>query len=145
NYYYSSLQSAQLDQFSDQLFVELDIGAQMDMTCELLPRYGVNSGYVVLYENPHNPMERARLIMALHNKERIPIDGDGILFPTKEMLPRSFMQQLKERQTDLIVQTLQHGENKLGYVVFQFDRKVNRAFDVIRFRLAIALKSAISM
>jgi len=145
SYYHSSLQTADLDQFSEELFVDLDIDKQMQLIEDSLSKYGMTCGFIVLYDDPDQPMTTARLIMAFIGEERLNIGKDGLRFTTKDLLPQEIMSRLKEQRTNTVVLALHHGDSKLGYAIFGFEHKINRAFEVLRQRLSIALKGAVLM
>jgi diguanylate cyclase (GGDEF)-like protein len=140
-YFLSSLQTAQLDQFSEELFSALHYREQMKRTEELLAKYGIRYAFVALYEDPDKPLDMARLILEVRDGQWIE-HGEGVVFPTLELLPESVRRQLSDRRLDLVVQVLYHGDTRLGYTVFSFDDRVTRYYDVINSRLSIALKNA---
>lgn len=144
-YLLSSLQTAQLERISEELFGELDIKQQMNIISTMLPRYGVMNGYIVLYENAEQPMKQARLIMAIHEGKRMDTGEDGITFPTRQLLPDNYIQLLSEQRSSHAVLALHHGDAMLGYAIFRFDRKLNRHYELIRHRLSVSLKSALLM
>lgn len=140
-HFLSSLQTAQLELFSEELFSGLHYQEQMKRTEELLAKYGIRYGYVTMFENPDNPLDQSRLILEVHDGNWVE-RGEGVLFPTRELLPAEVKDKLKDKRLDLVVQVLFHGDSRLGYSVFSFDDKVTRYYDVINNRLSIALKNA---
>lgn len=145
SYLLSSLHTAQLERFSEELFGELDMKQQMDIISMMLPRYGIMNAYIILYEDADKPMKQARLIMAIHDGKRMDTGEQGISFPTKQMLPEAYIQLLKQQRSDHAVLALHHGDIQLGYAIFRFNRKLNRHYELIRHRLSVSLKSAILM
>lgn len=141
HYFLSSLQTAQLEQFSEELFSALHYQEQMQRTEELLTKYGIRFGFIALYEDSDNPLDKARLILKVMNGKWVEM-GEGITFPTRDLLPAEVKLELKAHRVDLVVQVLFHGDTQLGYSLFSFDDKVTRYYEVINNRLSIALKSA---
>lgn len=141
SYFLSSLQTAQLDQFSEELFSALHYKEQMKRTEELLAKYGIRYAFVALYENPDQPLDRSRLILEVQDGNWVELE-DGIVFPTLELLPPSAKRKLDGQRLDLVVQVLYHGDARLGYTMFSFDDRVTRYYEVINNRLSIALKNA---
>ena len=141
HFFLSSLQTAQLDQFSEELFSALHYREQMKRTEELLAKYGIRYAFIALYEDPDNPLDRARLILEVQDGEWGEL-GEGVVFPTLDLLPGDVKRKLQNRRLDLVVQVLYHGEARLGYTVFGFDDRVTRYYEVINNRLSIALKNA---
>lgn len=140
-YFLSSLQTAQLEQFSEELFSALHYREQMKQMKELLAKYGIRYGFVALYEDPDKPLEHSRLILEVQDGHWIEL-GEGIAFPTLDLLPESARRKVKNQRLDLVVQVMFHGDTQLGYTVFSFDDRVTRYYDLINNRLSIALKNA---
>lgn len=141
HYFLSSLQTAQLEQFSEEMFSALHYQEQMQRTEELLTKYGIRFGFIAMYEDTDNPLDTARLILKVMNGKWVEL-GDGITFPTRDLLPAEVKLELQAHRVDMVVQVLFHGDSQLGYSLFSFDDKVTRYYEVINNRLSIALKSA---
>lgn len=140
-YFLSSLQSAQLEQFSEELFSALDVREQMKQTGDLLTKHGIRYAFVALYEDPARPLDESRLMLEIQDGKWVEL-GDGVVFPTLNLLPDPVMRKMEDQRLDLVVQVLFHGDTRLGYTVFSFDDRVTRYYEVINNRLSIALKNA---
>jgi len=139
-YFLSSLQSAQLEQFSEELFSALDVREQMKQTADLLTKHGIRYAFVALYEDPARPMDESRLMLEIQDGKWVDL-GDGVVFPTMSLLPDPVIRKMEDQRLDLVVQVLFHSDTRLGYTVFSFDDRVTRYYEVINNRLSIALKN----
>ncbi len=144
-YYNSSMHTATLDSFSEELFVTLSIGEQMNIASEVLPKHGINPCFISLYDNPDKPFETARVIMAYMDDGKLDTGETGKSYPTSELLPHLMLQRLYKQRHNILIQALHHGDSKLGYTIFGFEHHIHRSFEIIRHRLSIALKSALLM
>jgi diguanylate cyclase (GGDEF)-like protein len=141
--YISSLQAERLDHFAESLIVDLDWKAQMDLVTRDLPEFGIRTSCIALYEDPVKPLDYSRLILAFDEDRRIDTGENGIRFQTSDMLPESVMAVLKGKRLSLVVQALHQGDNQIGFALFSFEEKVNKAYEIIRYRLSVALKGAL--
>ena len=78
---------------SAALITTFDMEKLMDVLAESLPRLGIPSCYVALYENPQpyqypQPApERSRLVRAYTEKGRVQLEPDGLRFPSRQLVP----------------------------------------------------------
>ncbi|GIQ69128.1 diguanylate cyclase domain-containing protein [Xylanibacillus composti] len=138
--YMSSLLSNQLEQLGEQLGTHLDMSGLQDVIVNEFPKHGIHEGYICLYENPDKPLDRARLMLAYRNGERMDADANEVCFPTAQLLPLQLRARLEDYRHQFIVQTLHLSDHHIGYVLFSFDTAVNKAHDLLRYRLSNVLR-----
>jgi diguanylate cyclase (GGDEF)-like protein len=141
--YMSSLLSDQLEQLGEELVTHLDMPDLLDVIYQEFPNHGIQEAYICLYEDPAKPMDTARLILAYRNGERIDSGESGIMFPTADLLPREMLTEMEDYRHQFIVQTLHHTNHHIGYAIFSFENRVNKAYELLRYRLSNALRVSI--
>jgi len=94
--------------------------------------------YVALYEKSDQPFQKARLIQLFSNGVVIPLDSTGILFDTKEIVPRSFM---PRDRTSLVVQPLFFREEHLGFIVMDFTEHDGLIYEALVAQIAGVIKN----
>ncbi|MCI3923771.1 GGDEF domain-containing protein [Paenibacillus sp. TRM 82003] len=138
--YMSSLLSDQLEQLGEELVTHLELSELMDVVYRKFPKHGIHEAYICLYEDSKRPMNESRLLLAYRNGERLDLGESGIRFPTTEFLPVKVRIRLQAYRQQFLVQTLHHGSHAIGYVVFSFERSVNKAYELLRHRLSNAIR-----
>ncbi len=99
------------------LLTTFDIPQLTNALTEWLPRLGIPSAYLALYDQPGDPGEQARLILAYTaERGRIPVGADGLLFPVKQLVPPDL---LPARRYSLVVEPLFFQEKQIGFAVFE--------------------------
>jgi diguanylate cyclase (GGDEF)-like protein len=139
---YSSIQTDGLERLGEDLVANLSLEDQMDLIYEKLPEFEIETCYLTLYENNEKPLEYSRLILAFNEQERFDTGKDGIRFRTPDLLPDKLFAQISRERFSLIVQALHQGDYQIGAIVFGYKGKVNKAFEIIRYRLSASLKSS---
>lgn len=147
-------QAQALRDISATLNTIVDLDELMDTLIEELPRLGIPSAYLSLYENPQpytyagSAPAWSQLVMAYGGKEQFgdsnsfvtSLNGDGRRFPSCELLPEGIWPQ---RQYNMVVQPLYFQERQLGLVVFEEGSCDGTVYDVLRGELSGALNSAL--
>lgn len=135
----SYVQNDDLDRLSEELAANLDLSVQMDILSKKLPQFGIRTFYISLYDCPSEPLNKSHLVLACTDGIR---RHDLLVerFPTVELLPDSVMHELSQNRYNIVVQALHQGDNPLGFCIFGFDSKVNKAYEIVRQRLSVALK-----
>ena len=143
-------QFVRVREISQALIATFDVAELMHIVARELPRVGVPSCYLALYEDPAHPAGWARLILAYHDQCRMPLPADGQRFPATQLLPRELFPQ--ERRLTLIVDALYFQETQLGLVLFEIDadsqflhKTGDRHENPLRGEISSALQGAILM
>jgi PAS domain S-box-containing protein len=141
---YASFQSGQRDRVLreiDQLLITSPaIGELSDVITQELPRLGIPSCYLSLYQEPEKPTGRARLILAYDEKGRIKFEEGGRLFPSAQLVPGGVLPQ--ERRYHMMVEPLYFRENQLGFALFEVSQQDVSIYDVLRGQISGALQGA---
>ncbi|MDP4089433.1 MAG: diguanylate cyclase [Bacillota bacterium] len=138
----STLRTLEFDPLAEELVSTGELEFQMELTYRYLPEMGIKKGFVALYENPDEPLEFSRLLLAYNEKDRFNINSGEGRFPTEDILPESIWSELEKERYNILIQALHHGESQLGYIIMSFNFKPNRTLENIRHRLSVAIKGA---
>jgi len=109
------------------LVTTYDLAGLMDMLAQSLPRLGIPSCYLSLYEDapayqyPQPAPEWSRLVLAFDAKERVELEPDGRRFRSHELVPEGMWPQ--ERQFSFVVEPLFFQQNQFGFVLFEVGPK----------------------
>jgi signal transduction histidine kinase/DNA-binding LacI/PurR family transcriptional regulator/DNA-binding response OmpR family regulator len=106
-----------------------------------LPRLGIASCYLSLYENPDEPNDWAHLRMAYTDYVPFVLDSCGYRFPSRELVPDHFLPQ--DRPWVMLVEPLFFGDEKLGFVVFEVGPAEGMVYNALRGQISSALKGAL--
>ncbi|HEX9114951.1 MAG TPA: ATP-binding protein [Anaerolineae bacterium] len=135
----SGEQVAALSHITQSLISTFDATSLMDTLAGELPRLGIRSGYLALYEDPAAPMRRARLILAYDSGGRTPLDAAGRTYATAELV-RLAMD--KERRLDMVVLPLYFREEQQGLLMLEMGPRDGSVYDSLKVQIASALRGA---
>ncbi|MBY8981892.1 MAG: substrate-binding domain-containing protein [Candidatus Lokiarchaeota archaeon] len=108
-----------------------------------LPKIGIKSCYLVLYENYNIQSPWARLISAYNEEGPIKIDlkKSGERFKKTHLVPKKYLP--KNRQYNLIIESLFFkDENKFGFIIVEQPKKITE-FELLARNIGTALKGAL--
>jgi signal transduction histidine kinase/AraC-like DNA-binding protein len=123
------------------LIESFEVDGIADVMADWLPRLGISSFYLVLYENPQAGLEYARLLLACTRKGRAKLPAGGLLFPARNLIPRAHLP--KTYRYDLVVEALHFHERQIGYAVFEVGPRDGTVYDELRGSISSALKGAL--
>ncbi len=109
----------------------------MDVVALGLPRLGVKSCYLALYENPAKPTVWSRLMLAYNETGRIAL-GDGLRFPSPQLVPSQFLP--FDRRFSLAALPLYFRDRQLGFVVLEMDPVISSLCESLRQHLSTAVE-----
>jgi signal transduction histidine kinase len=134
-------QAAVLSQIGSELSRTSEEAALMDALADGLPRVGVRSCYLALYdEGQEMPPESSRLILAYERTDRVDI-GEGVRFPSQDLVPKGLLP--KDRRYNLLVLSLFFQHEQIGFIVFEMGQRVQKAYENLRHQISSALKGAL--
>jgi len=122
------------------LITTFDIAAITDVLAEHLPRLGITSCYLALYQNPAAPLEEAWLILAYTEQGRLKLEPEGRRFPSRELAPPDLLPQ--HRRFSMVVEPLSFREQQIGFVLFEIGPRDATIYEVLRGHISNALKGA---
>ncbi len=133
--------SRTLREIGAALQTTFDVDRMADVMAECLPRLGISSAYLVLYEKPEEGTEYARLLLSCTDKGRRALPHGGLRFPTRHLIPREHLP--RSRRFELVVEPLHFQERRLGYAVFEIGPRNGALYEELRAYLSSALKGAL--
>lgn len=107
-----------------------------------VPSLGIPGCYLTLYENPNNPSEGARLILAFNREGRIP-DAENSVFPSYQILPERFLN--ASGRVNFLIESCFYKNRELGYVLFEMGPLGGPLYEVLRAHFSSSLHSALTM
>ncbi|NLW02044.1 MAG: diguanylate cyclase [Clostridiaceae bacterium] len=128
------------ERLGEALLASLDYESQLKTACQLLPLLDIHACYIALFEDEDNPLDKSRLILAMTDKTCYQKGGRGMVFNTLDLLPEPFLEELYKDRFSLVVQVLHQGNNKMGYVILDYDATINKNYEIIRYGLSVSLK-----
>jgi diguanylate cyclase (GGDEF)-like protein/PAS domain S-box-containing protein len=129
------------------LITTFNIEGLMDSLAQSLPRLGIPSCCLALYENPQpyqypQPVpEWSRLILAFTENGRISLEPGGKRFRSRELVPDGILP--TERQFGLVVESLYFQEKQLGFVLFEIGPGDGAVYGTLRTQISSALEGAL--
>lgn len=140
----------QMEQLTEKL---IDIGYSLTATCSIedlttilaeeLPKLGIPSSYICLYDQPQVSIDWARLILAENQNQLMPtkVEEGGLKFPSRQLLPKELL--IREQTWDKVVEPIFYQEHQLGYAVFEVGPKEASIYAMLRTQLSSALWGAL--
>ena len=143
---YRELQTARqvqaLRELGQELTVTLELTELMDVLADRLPRLGLPSAYLALYEDPAEPAQWSRLMMACNESGRVALEPGGRRFPSRRLLPEGL---LPKRQYSLIVAPLYFRERQLGFALLEVGPLDGNIYEELRAQISAALQQTLLM
>jgi signal transduction histidine kinase/AraC-like DNA-binding protein/DNA-binding response OmpR family regulator len=122
------------------LITAFDIGTLTDVLAEHLPRLGIASCYLALYEQPDAPLKARRLILAYTEQGRLALEPGGRRCPLPELAPAELLP--RGRRFSMVVEPLFFREEQIGYALFEIGPRDPGVYEVLRGHISSALKGA---
>ncbi len=132
-------QTETIREVSRILLTTFDLPQLTDVLAEYLPRLGIPSAYLALYENPSESLEFARLMLAYTEKGRATLEAGGRRFLTGQLVPPDL---LPARRYSLVVEPLYFQERSLGFLVCELGPHEGDVYELVRSNLSSALQGA---
>jgi signal transduction histidine kinase/DNA-binding LacI/PurR family transcriptional regulator/AraC-like DNA-binding protein/CheY-like chemotaxis protein len=134
-------QAETLRETSRALLTNFDIHQLGDVLADHLPGLHIPSAFLVLYENPNEPLTFSRLMMGYTEQGRAPLEPDGWRFPTSQLVPPEFLPQ--QRRYSLVVEPLHFQDKSIGYAVFEIGPRNGDIYELVRDYLSSAIQGAL--
>ncbi len=142
---YQRLQAEQLSsilgEISEMLMTTFDMAQLLDLVAQELPRLGIPSCYLSLYENPGAPTEGARLVLGYDGGQRVRLEAGGRPFPSCQLIPDDLRP--RTRRCTMAVEALYFREHQLGFALFEMGPRDGRVYEVLRAQISSALQGAL--
>jgi sigma-B regulation protein RsbU (phosphoserine phosphatase) len=141
----AQLQAAQqaqvLREIGAALITTFDVEELMSVLTEGLPRLGIPSCYLSLYENPQEPAEWSRLVLAYDENGRVELEPGGQRFRSQQLVPEGLRS--GERRYSFVVMPLYFRDRQLGFCLFEVGPREGTVYDVLRAQISSALQGAL--
>jgi len=128
-----------LSETNEAVITTFDINSLTRSVADQLPRLGIHSCYLALFEAGTNG-ERARLILAYDADSTPPVAESTTCFDARCLLPAGFLPQ--HRRFSFIVEPLFFRQERLGYALFEMGPRQGIIYEALRDQISAALKGA---
>jgi two-component system sensor histidine kinase/response regulator len=129
------------------LLATFDVAGLMEALAQSLPRLGIPSCYLALYENPQpyqypQPApEWSRLMLAYTEKGRVELAPGGQRFPTQALVPEGMWP--RDRQSNFVAEPLYFQQQQMGFVLFEVGPPEGGIYETLCAQISSALKGAL--
>jgi DNA-binding LacI/PurR family transcriptional regulator len=129
------------------LLTSYDITKLMDILANSMKKLKIPGVYVVLYNNCQYTEknkripERSRVMLAMHDNNRIQLPPDGVEFNTTDILPDSLFP--TTAFYSFVVQSLHFQDTFIGYLIFQQGPETAAIYSALRDQLSSSLYGAL--
>ena len=128
------------------LLATSDVEALMDVLTKGLPRLGIPSCYLSVYEDPQPYLYPqpappwSRLLLAYDERKRVALEANGRRFPSRQLVPEDLWPQ--GRRYTYVIEPLYSREEQLGFVLFEEGPRDGVVFETLRGEISTALQGA---
>jgi serine phosphatase RsbU (regulator of sigma subunit) len=130
-----------LHEIGDVIRNTLDFKKLLDALCVCLPRVGIRSFYLSLYEPASkDPGTRSRLVLACIDGKRTKLAENGIVFETNDLVPEGIIP--RETLQILIAEPLYFQKEQFGIMLFKADMQEPEYYNTLKEYISGALYSA---
>ena len=129
------------------LLATIDVASLMDALATGLPRLGISSCYLSLYEAPHPYQypeaapEWSRLMLAYNEYGRMTLEPEGRRFPTRALVPEGLWP--RQRQSTLVAEPLYLQRRQMGYALLEVGPLEGAVYETLRAHISSALNGAL--
>jgi signal transduction histidine kinase/DNA-binding LacI/PurR family transcriptional regulator/CheY-like chemotaxis protein len=139
--FYASQMHSILLSVGESLITTFDLTGLMDAVVRELPRLHIPACYIALYAS-HEPVPaQSRLVVAYNENGRFPLEPEGRLFPTEQILPPGLLS--SDRSYSHVVLPLHFHEERLGFVIFQVGPHDGIIYQTLSLQLSSAVRGAL--
>jgi putative methionine-R-sulfoxide reductase with GAF domain len=121
------------------LITAVDVLELTDVIARELPRLGIPSGYLSLYENRKAPTERSRLVLAYDRDGRLELEDGGRRFPSRSLAPVGVLS--RADRFDMVLEPLYFRENQLGFALLEAGPDQTATCEALRTHVSTALQT----
>jgi DNA-binding LacI/PurR family transcriptional regulator/signal transduction histidine kinase len=133
---------------SEPLMTAFDVTELTDVVACQLPRMGITSCYLSLYEYPAEevreaPTKLSRLILAYDQNGRIELEPGGRCFPSRQLVPDDILS--RDKRYAIMLEPLHfRDETQLGFVLFEpLSTEAGALREALSRQISTALKGAL--
>lgn len=133
-------QTNRLNRIVQTMSTTHDIERLMTLLAAELPRLGIQSCFLSLYDEKGEEPAWSRLILAVVAKQRLPLPKGGLRFPTRRLIPAGLLP--AECRYAFDVEALHFQEQQIGFVMFEIGPADGEVYTTLQGHISSALKSA---
>ncbi|MBN1887731.1 MAG: substrate-binding domain-containing protein [Thermoflexales bacterium] len=128
------------------LITTFDVGELMDLLARDLPRLGIPSCYLALYQDPREykypepAPEWSRLILAYNENGRVELEEAGQLFPSRQLTPVDLW---PSRQSSSALVPLHFRQHQIGFACFEIGPRDRSLYEALCEQIGSALNGAL--
>ncbi|MFC1975996.1 substrate-binding domain-containing protein, partial [Chloroflexota bacterium] len=136
-----------LHEIGQALITTFDVDGLMNVLAEWLPKLGIPSCYLSLYENPQpykflNPAPQwSRLVLAYNEHGRVALEPEGWQFPSGQLAPTQLWPQ--DRAYSFVVKPFYFQDDQIGFALFEVGQHDDMIYPTLRGQISSALKGAL--
>ncbi|MCP4395714.1 MAG: substrate-binding domain-containing protein [bacterium] len=128
-------------EIGQRLLTTFDVAGLMDVLAQELPRLGILSCYLSLYENPTKPAEGLRLLLAYNEYGRLETKAEERSFPSSQLVPPSLL--TAKSLQNFVIEALFLGEQQIGTILFGNGPQDGKIYGILRGEVSSALQGAL--
>lgn len=137
-------QTHTLLEISQSMLSTQDVDHLLDVIARRLPEMRIRDCYLVLFDDlpPTTAKEaptQGRLALALREGRRLPLPADGMLFPSRQIVPDALLHHYQPYV--LIINPLFFGLRDFGFMVVQVGLREGRVYQMLAQEISSALQS----
>lgn len=117
------------------------LGCILNHLSKELPKTGLPSCYLSLYNDPQKPLDRSTLVFAYNERQPIIVPANGISFESTKIIPDSLPD--INKNISFIIEPLFYNENQIGFALFETNSLEKTFFPFFPSQLSTALWSAL--
>jgi signal transduction histidine kinase/DNA-binding LacI/PurR family transcriptional regulator len=133
--------NATINALNHSFHTTIELNRILDLLVNDLPKIGIQSCYLILYEDPEKPLEHSKLLLAYNRTGRMTIPSGGVRFNSMQILPEEFIPLSQHKS--LILEPLFYGTSQIGFILFELGRKDNGFYELFPAELSTALWSSL--
>ncbi|MBN2536603.1 MAG: substrate-binding domain-containing protein [Spirochaetales bacterium] len=126
---------------SMQLNTKIGIDELLNVVAERLPKIGIESAFISLYNDVKIPGQSSKLILAFSEDGRIELDKGGTVFPSRDIVPGGILPYKK--RFIYIVESFFYAQHQLGFGLFQLGPKSGVIYESIRENISSSLRGSL--
>ncbi len=134
-------QSAALRDVGQALITTFDLDRLADVLATQLPRIGIDSCFLALFEDSESPPGKSRLVLAYTEGGRLDLEPDGRPFASQKLVPEGVLP--RNRRYSLLVEPLCFERDQIGIGLFEIGPQDGIVYEVLRATISSALKGAL--
>jgi DNA-binding LacI/PurR family transcriptional regulator/PAS domain-containing protein len=119
----------------------VDIPEMMDVLAHNLPKLGISSCYLSLYQNPKQSLAESRLLLAYDKRGRRKVKETDLVFPSTQLAPNKMFH--TKKTYSLVVEPLYFREDQQGFILFESEELPGELYDTLREQISSALQAAL--